>query len=113
MRLRIVLTYAGCCLAWGATWLVIKLSVQDWPSLRLAGLRMGLACALLTPLAVRRLADRMPGRRWRDIALVGTLQIGGTYALIFLAAKRLDSSVSAVLFATFPIWTSLLAHVLL
>lgn len=113
MRLRVVLTYAGCCLAWGATWLVIKLGVQDLPPLRLAALRMTLACALLTPLAVRRLAVRLPAGRWRDIALVGMVQIGGTYALIFLAAQWIPSSVSAVLFATFPIWTSLLAHVLL
>jgi drug/metabolite transporter (DMT)-like permease len=113
MRLRIFLAYAVCCLGWGSTWVVIKLGLEDLPPLRFAGLRMALSFALLTPLAARRLGAGVPPGRWRDIGLVGAVQIGGTYTLVFLAAKWIPSSVSAVLFATFPIWASLLAHVLL
>jgi drug/metabolite transporter (DMT)-like permease len=112
MRLRIVLAYAVCCLGWGSTWLAVKLGVKDLPPLLIAGLRMGLSCALLTPLVVRRLAD-LPAKRWRDVLLIGVVQMGGTYALVFLSADLIHSSVCAVLFATYPIWTSVLAHVFL
>ncbi|HVE82898.1 MAG TPA: EamA family transporter [Myxococcales bacterium] len=116
MRAKTALAYAVCCLAWGSTWLAIKIGLQDLPPLRFAGLRMLVACAVLVPFAGRAL--RAPSARptraeWRDIALIGALQIGGSYALVFVSAQWIPSSVSAALFATFPIWTSLLAHFLL
>jgi drug/metabolite transporter (DMT)-like permease len=112
MRAKTATAYAVCCLAWGSTWLVIRIGVEDLPPLRFAGLRMVVACAVLVPFAIRAFrAGRRPTRaEWRDIALIGALQIGVSYALVFISGKQIPSSLSAALFATFPIWTSLLAH---
>lgn len=112
MRAKTATAYAICCLAWGSTWLAIKIGLQDLPPLRFAGLRMVVACAVLVPFAIRafRAGQRPTKAQWRDIALIGALQIGVSYALVFVSGQWIPSSVSAALFATFPIWTSLLAH---
>jgi drug/metabolite transporter (DMT)-like permease len=112
MRGRAILLYSVCCLIWGSTWLVIKIGLADLPPLRFACLRMALACLLLTPFAVG--GKRRPNpAEIRAIALSGFLQIGVSYALIFAAEKTTASGLTAVLFATFPIWVSLFAHALL
>jgi drug/metabolite transporter (DMT)-like permease len=115
MRARTLIAYAVCCLAWGSTWLVIKIGLAYFPPLRFAGLRMAVAFLVLTPFAIRALRSREPAatltrREWLDVAGAGTLQIGVSYALVFISGQWIPSSVSAALFATFPIWTSLLAH---
>ncbi len=113
MRGRTLALYAVCCLIWGSTWLVIKVAITDLPPFLFAGVRMALACALLTPLALRS-RDRPPDRvERRDIALAGLLQMGASYAMVFMASKAVGSGLTAVLFATFPIWVGLFAHTLL
>lgn len=111
LRGRVLLVYAFCCAIWGSTWLFIRIGVRDLPPLRFAAFRMALACLLLTPLAWRRLLREKPTREeWKSVAWCGFLQIGVTYAGIFLAAKWIESGLSALLFATFPLWVALFAH---
>jgi len=105
--------YLGLCAVWGSTWLAIKIGLRDLPPLRFAGIRMGLACVLLTPFAFTRPGPG-PGRSERAwIAWSGFLQIGVSYGCIFLAEERIASGLSALLFATFPIFVGLFAHFLL
>lgn len=105
--------YVGLCLVWGSTWLAIKIGLRDLPPLLFAGVRMALACVLLTPFAFTRPGPgpRRVERRW--IAWSGFLQIGVSYACIFLAEERIASGLAALLFATFPIFVGLFAHWLL
>ncbi len=105
--------YVGLCAVWGSTWLAIKIGLKDLPPLRFAGIRMALACLLLTPFAFTRMGGRVsaPERRW--IAWSGFLQIGVSYACIFLAEQWIDSGLAALLFSTFPIFVGLFAHFLL
>jgi drug/metabolite transporter (DMT)-like permease len=110
LRGRTLAMYIGLCLVWGSTWMVIKVGLRDLPPLRFAGMRMALACLLLTPFAFAR-SGRPPGpseRRW--IAFSGFLQIGLSYACVFLASQRIESGLAALLFATFPIFVGLFAH---
>lgn len=112
MRGKTLLLYSVCCAIWGSTWLAIKVGLPDLPPFRFAGMRMGLACLVLTVFAFRG-ARRPSGREIRAIALAGFLQIGVSYALVFAAERSIDSGMTAVLFASFPIWLSLGAHALL
>jgi drug/metabolite transporter (DMT)-like permease len=110
VRGRILIVYALCCAVWGSTWAVIKVGLVDVPPLRFAGIRMLLACALVTPL-LWQYRKRWPSRdEWKHIALVGGAQIGISYGCIFIGEQHLSSGLTAVLFATFPVWTGLLAH---
>src|ERR1700730_17017259 len=113
LRGRRLAMYVGLCAVWGSTWLAIKLGLRDLPPLRFAGIRMALACLLLTPFAFSRSGGRVtaPERSW--IAWSGFLQIGVSYACIFRAEQWIDSGLAALLFSTFPISVGLFAHFLL
>jgi drug/metabolite transporter (DMT)-like permease len=110
LRGRALAVYCFLCAIWGSTWLVIKIGLQYLPPLFFAGIRMGLACLLLAPFAFRRGVPRPSRREAGFIALAGFLQIGVAYALIFVAQQWIESGLSALLFATFPLWVGLLAH---
>jgi drug/metabolite transporter (DMT)-like permease len=110
LRGRSLLMYLGLCMVWGSTWLVIKIGLRDLPPLFFAGIRMAVDCALLTPFALFRGGRRAtpPEKRW--IAWAGFLQIGVSYACIFLASQWIPSGLTALLFSTFPIFVVFFAH---
>lgn len=113
MRGRVLLLYCLCCLIWGSTWLVIKIGLSDLPPFWFAALRMGIACAVLAPIAFRGGVPPLREGEWGAIAFSGLLQIGLSYAFVFAAEERIDSGLTAILFASFPIWVGLFAHALL
>lgn len=113
MRGRVLLLYSLCCLIWGSTWLVIKIGLADFPPFEFAALRMGIACAVLAPIAFRGGLPSVGAAEWGAVAFSGFLQIGLSYAFIFAAEARIDSGLTAILFASFPIWIGLFAHALL
>lgn len=110
LRGRTLAMYIGLCVVWGSTWLAIKIGLRDLPPLRFAGMRMALACLLLTPFAFARSGGppAQSERRW--IGFSGLLQIGVSYACVFLASQWIESGLAALLFATFPIFVGLFAH---
>jgi drug/metabolite transporter (DMT)-like permease len=113
LRGRTLAVYCFLCAVWGSTWLVIKIGLEDLPPLRFAAFRMAAACVLLLPFAFRR-GTRRPGpRELKFIALAGFLQIGVSYALVFVAEQWIGSGLTALLFGTFPIWVGLFAHSML
>jgi drug/metabolite transporter (DMT)-like permease len=105
---RRLAVYLLCCAAWGSSWLVIKVGLTDLPPLLFAGVRMGIACLLLVPFALRDSRPTAEEARW--IAVAGFFQIGLSYALIFTASQWIPSGLAALLFGSFPIWIGLLAH---
>ena len=113
LRGRTLALYVFLCAVWGSTWLFIKLGVRDVPPLRLAGYRMALACLMVLPFALWRSQRNVTRREAMQIAWNGLLQIGLAYACVFIAAQWIDSGLSALFFATFPIWVGLFAHFML
>jgi drug/metabolite transporter (DMT)-like permease len=113
LRGKTLLMYLGLCAVWGSTWLVIKIGLRDLPPLRFAGMRMALACVLLTPFAAAHRGPRASASQRRWIVWSGFLQIGVSYACIFLASQWIPSGLTALLFATFPIFVAIFAHVML
>lgn len=113
MNARVRLAYASCCLLWGSTWMAIKIGLRDLPPLFFAGTRMLLASAILLPFAFRAGLGRSQRAEVRKMAFIGVLQIAIPYALMFAAQQWLPSSLTAVLFATFPVWLALMARLLL
>src|SRR5689334_3783540 len=93
--------------------MVIKLGLRDLPPFLFAGTRMLLATFVLLPFALRK-GLRGYGRRvWGWMILVGMLQIGVPYALLFAAQQWVPSALAATLFATFPVWLAVVARLLL
>jgi drug/metabolite transporter (DMT)-like permease len=112
LRGRRLAVYLGLCAVWGSTWLVIKIGLRDLPPLTFAGVRMGLACLLLVPVALAA-RWKLSRREVSFVAIAGFLQIGLSYALLFIATQWIASGLAAILFASFPIWVALFAHFLL
>jgi drug/metabolite transporter (DMT)-like permease len=110
LRGRVLAVYVLLCAIWGSTWMVIKIGLQYLPPLRFAGFRMAFACLLLAPFAFRRGVRRPTARETAFVALAGLLQIGVAYAFVFVAQQWIESGLSAILFATFPLFVGLLAH---
>lgn len=99
---------------WGSTWLVIKIGLADLPPFLAAGLRFALAAGVL---AVVGRARRIPFPRGRNehvlLLGVGTSMFWASYGIVYWAEQYIPSGLTAVLFATHPFFTMILAHLVL
>lgn len=107
--LGLTLLTALAPVTWGTTYLVTtEFLPPDRPLL--SGALRALPAGLLV-LAVTRTLPR--GDWWWRTAVLGTLNIGGFFALLFVAAYRLPGGVAATLGAAQPLMVAALAFVLL
>ena len=107
--LAVVAVTALAPLAWGTTYMVTtELLPPGRPLLAgsLPALPAGLALVAVT-------RERPVGTWWAKAALLGTLNIGGFFALLFVAAYRLPGGVAATLGAIQPLVAAALAATLL
>jgi drug/metabolite transporter (DMT)-like permease len=109
--LRVVAAYVSVALIWGSTWAAIKVGITDVPPFVFAFVRALAVAGLLTIIA---LALRQPfprGRRTMAIAMVvGLINIGWTWAIIFWAEQFVPSGLVSVFGSAAPVWTAVLAH---
>ena len=111
MRMRIAVTFIACAAIWGSTFLAIRLGNEATPPVWAATIRLALASVLLFAIAG---LFRMPlprGRALRGAALWGFFNLGVNLTLLYIGEQRVPSGISAVLFATVPLSTALLAAV--
>jgi drug/metabolite transporter (DMT)-like permease len=99
------------CLIWGSTWLVIKVGYGGLGPFNVAAIRFAIAAVVLSAI-VPAVGARWPRGRseWTLIFWVGLLLYAGDYSLIYWAEQYIDSGLTAVLFATFPLLTMTAAH---
>lgn len=96
-------------MAWGTTYLVTTELLPDGRPLLAGALR-----ALPAGLILLALTRRLPrGSWWWRAAVLGVLNIGGFFALLFVAAERLHGGVAAALGAIQPLIAACLAALLL
>lgn len=101
--------FVGCCLIWGSTFLAIRVGNQTVPPLWAATLRLVLAAPLLALTVVLR-GDRWPRRgALRGAILFGVFNFGVNLALLYWGERVVPSGIAAVLYATVPLSTSLIA----
>jgi len=98
-------------IAWGLTWLAVRLGLEDLPPVTFSGLRFFFAALVLWP-AVLLKKTRFPVDRtgWRVIAATSLLTIAIPYALQFWGQQYVSSGLAAVMFATVPVFTIVFAH---
>jgi drug/metabolite transporter (DMT)-like permease len=111
-RPLVLAVYLSIAVLWGSTWMVIRVGLRDLPPFFFAGIRMALAALLLAPLALRGGGLDALRRSWREVAVIGLFQTALPYGLMFVGQQWVPSGLSAILFATFPIWIALLARFL-
>ncbi len=109
MRAPVLLVTAATPAVWGSTYVVTtELLPPDRPLL--AGTLRALPAGLLLLAVTRRLPT---GDWWWRAAVLGTLNIGAFFALLFVSAYRLPGGVAAVLGAAQPLLVAALSVLLL
>ncbi len=86
---------------WSASWVLIKIGLEEIPALTFAGLRYFLAFLCLVPLAWRQGVGTtlrgMPGRMWLQLAVLGLLAHAITAGTQFLTLDYLPSATFSLL----------------
>jgi drug/metabolite transporter (DMT)-like permease len=107
----VAIAYALVCLVWGSTYLFIKLGVEVLPPFFLGAVRFSIAGVILVAACLAT-GRRLPGdrRTFARAALVGILLLTIGNGLLNLSEQHLSSGLAALLVATFPIWTTVIAR---
>ena len=94
---------------WGASYLFIKVALEDVSPAMVVFARTALASLVLLPFALR--ADALSGLRqsWPAFLLLALLQVAAPFMLISIGQQEISSSLAGILVATAPIYTFLLA----
>ncbi|MEJ2144982.1 MAG: EamA family transporter [Acidobacteriota bacterium] len=109
-----LLVFGLLCFVWGFSWVAIKLTLEGFPPFLGAGLRFLLAVPLLALfVAWRRVPVRLPMAVVKLVFVTAVLTYAFDYGLIYWAEQHLSAGVTAILFATFPIFTGLFSRWLL
>ncbi|OLQ93575.1 multidrug transporter [Vibrio panuliri] len=85
---------------WGTTYAVTQFTLEGWPPLLLGALRAlpaGLLLLLLRPMWPK-------GKQWRQLAVLGLINIGIFFSLIFVVALSLPSAISGVGMISVPVF---------
>jgi drug/metabolite transporter (DMT)-like permease len=96
---------------WGTTWAAIRIGLDDLPPLTSLAVRFaisGLVLLALMPVFGVRLR---PDRRLCGLWLVnGGLTFALSYGIVYWGEQRVPSGLTALLFATFPLFVAVLGH---
>ncbi|MCC6405657.1 MAG: EamA family transporter [Planctomycetes bacterium] len=99
------------CLIWGSSWLVIADGLQSLPPLTSVAVRMVIAAAVMaiaTPF-LRRFERGDAPPTWLTL-VVGSIQLGYSYAIVYLSETVLPSGLASLLWTVFPIFMAIGAH---
>jgi drug/metabolite transporter (DMT)-like permease len=98
------------CLIWGSTWLAIKVGLVGVPPFLGAGLRFLIATLLVGLVVAARRKRLHLGHDDRICVLsLGVLVFWFDYAALYWAETRISSGLTAILFSTMPLMTSLMS----
>lgn len=107
-RLRMALAFAVIYVAWGGTFVAIRVAVEVVPPFLAAAIRFLTAGLLLYGFVRWRGAPRPTSREWRSLVLLGTLVIFLDYSAYFWGERYVASGTAAMIAGTIPLITGLL-----
>ena len=104
---------ATLALLWSGSFFFAKIALADLPPITLVLARVGLASiSLLAVIALWRIEVKLSWKLIGQFLVMGVLNNIVPFALIFWGQRAIDTGLAAILNATTPIFTVLLAHVL-
>ncbi|HJW91676.1 MAG TPA: DMT family transporter [Anaerolineales bacterium] len=114
MKLKDWLAFILLGLAWGSSFLWIKIAVQEVGPFTLVAFRLLFGIlGLLVVAAYSRPAWPKTRRLWLALALLGMTNTALPFVLISWGEIHIDSAVAAVLNSTVPLFTMVIAHLFL
>ncbi|EKT7721634.1 drug/metabolite exporter YedA [Escherichia coli] len=110
MRFRQLLPLFGALFAlyiiWGSTYFVIRIGVESWPPLMMAGVRFLAAGILLLAFLLLRGHKLPPLRPLLNAAVIGLLLLAVGNGMVTVAEhQNVPSGIAAVVVATVPLFT--------
>jgi len=113
-RGKLVGAFVLLCLIWGSTWSVIRVGLAGIPPFSGVALRFAIAAALLLVLTwtrgVRLGTSSVERRLW---VVNGVLSFAVSYGVVYWSEQWVPSGLTAVLFATYPLFVAIVAHFML
>ena len=104
------LAFLGCGLIWGSTFLVISIGNDTLPPMWAVAIRLTLAFVVLS-LVMKLTGNSYPrGPALKAAALFGVCQFGLDLPLLYWGEKTVPSGLAAVLFATVPLSSAVIAR---
>ncbi len=104
---------AALALVWGASFMLIKICVRELQPTTLVCLRLGIGALAIAPLALARLGARRVVAElrgaWLSLIAIGAVNSAVPIVSLSWAEKRLDSGLAAVIQASAPLFTAVLA----
>lgn len=110
-RTAVALGFAAIYLIWGSTYLGIRYAVETIPPLLMMGIRHSVGGALVYAWVRRRGTPAPQLRQWGYATIAGALLFLGGHGTLAWAEEKVPSGLAALLCATLPLWTVLLARV--
>ena len=110
-RTRVIAVFVTLTALWGTTWSAIRIVLQGIPPLAGVSLRFVLAgLVLLGWSRWRGVRFQWNAIEWRLWSVNALLSFMGSYGLVYWAEQRVPSGLASVIFATFPLWVTLLGR---
>src|SRR6266516_854002 len=103
------LLFISMSVIWGIPYLFIKIAVQELDPSVLVFARVGIAAAILLPVAAHRKVLRPLRERWLVVAALACVQVVGPFLLISFGEQHITSSLTSLLIAADPLLVALLA----
>jgi drug/metabolite transporter (DMT)-like permease len=113
-RIPIAVLFCSVAFFWGMNSVTMKYAGRHGPPLTIAALRAIVGSLVLIVFARKNGADWPRGRtEWTGVALIGLFMTGISTACLLLAAKLIPAGLVSILSNTMPLFTAMLAPLLL
>jgi drug/metabolite transporter (DMT)-like permease len=109
MNLRAFGILLSLAAVWGGSFLFIRLAVPTMGPIALIEARVLLAALTLAAYAWITHRPFVPGKAWQAYLLLGAMNAAIPFTLIAFAELHLTASLAAILNATTPLWTAIIA----
>jgi drug/metabolite transporter (DMT)-like permease len=104
----VLVAFALVYVIWGSTFLAIRIGIESFPPLLLAGARHFTTGLILYPLVRRKTGFRPTASQWRISFITGVLLLFIGNGGVCIAERTVPSGVAALLVATVSLWMVLI-----
>jgi drug/metabolite transporter (DMT)-like permease len=111
MSARVWLWLLSLSVLWGGSFFFAKVAVGELPPLAVVSVRVGLAAVALNILLIARGQSLFgPSTPWGAFLAMGLLNNALPFSLLFWGQTQIASGLAAILNATTPLFTAVVAH---
>jgi drug/metabolite transporter (DMT)-like permease len=100
----LIAAFAVVYVVWGSTFLAVRIGLESFPPLLLAGTRHLTVGLILLPLLLWKTGERPTWQQWRTSIITGFLLLTVGNGAVCVAEQKVPSGVTALLVATVCLW---------